>query len=129
MKSCHDPARLNKAQIKPMHRGQILNDILLRLAGIKYITLIDASSDYHNLKLNERSSCLTMFSCPFGRHRYIRLPFGATVEGDMFQKNIDELFSSMPNLFGIADDILPAGFDEQGKDHYGKYSGHADRQI
>ena len=35
----------------------------------------------------------------------------------MFQKKIDELFIGMPNLFGIADDILIAGFDEWGKDH------------
>ena len=37
--------------------------------------------------------------------------------GDMFQKKIDELFNGMPNVFGIADDILIAGFDELGKDH------------
>ena len=34
----------------------------------------------------------------------------------MFQK-IDELFSGIPNLFGIADVILIAGLYEQGKDH------------
>ena len=36
---------------------------------------------------------------------------------DIFQKKIDELFSSMPNIFSIADDILIAGFDKYGKDH------------
>ena len=35
---------------------------------------------------------------------------------DMFQK-IDELFSGMPNVFGIADDMLIASFDEVGKNH------------
>ena len=35
----------------------------------------------------------------------------------MFQKETDEIFSSMPNVFGSADDILIAGFNEQGKDH------------
>ena len=35
----------------------------------------------------------------------------------MFLKQIDEIFSRMPNVFGIADDILFAGFIEQGKDH------------
>ena len=33
----------------------------------------------------------------------------------MFQK--DELFTGMPNVFGIADDISIAGFNEQGRDH------------
>ena len=36
---------------------------------------------------------------------------------DMFQKKIGELFSGLPNVFGIADGILIAGNDEQGKDH------------
>ena len=44
-----------------------------------------------------------MFSCPFGRYRYIRLPFGVAPVGDMFQKKIEKLFSGMPNGFGIAD--------------------------
>ena len=36
--------------------GQILNDILAKLAGIKYLTLIDTSSGYHNVKLDEKLS-------------------------------------------------------------------------
>ena len=35
----------------------------------------------------------------------------------MFQKKIDELFSGMPNVFGIADDNLVVGFDELDRDH------------
>ena len=35
----------------------------------------------------------------------------------MFSKKIDELFSDISTVFGISDDILIAGFDEQGKDH------------
>ena len=35
----------------------------------------------------------------------------------MFQKKIDELFSGMQNVFGIADNILIACFDKQDKDH------------
>ena len=37
----------------------------------------------------------------------------------MFQNKVDKLFSSMPNVFGIVDDILIAGFDEWGRDHDG----------
>ena len=50
------------------------------------------------------SSYLTIFSCPFGRYRYIRLPFREAPAGGMFQKKIDELFTGMPNVFSIADD-------------------------
>ena len=53
----------------------------------------------------------------FGKYRYTRLPFRAASTGHMFQKKIDELFSSMQKVFGIADDILIAGFSKQGRDH------------
>ena len=33
----------------------------------------------------------------------------------MYQKKTDELFSGMPNVFDIADDILIAGFDKLSK--------------
>ena len=41
------------------------------LNDIKYLTMIDvidASSTYQNLKLNEKSSYLMTFSCLFGRY-------------------------------------------------------------
>ena len=43
---CLDPARHNKALVRSVQRGLTLNDILLRLTVIKYITLTDASSGY-----------------------------------------------------------------------------------
>ena len=62
----------------------------------------------------------------------MRLPFRAAPGGNMFQKKIAELFSSILNVFSIADDILIACFDEWGIDcdePLGKYSGYADRQT
>ena len=35
----------------------------------------------------------------------------------MFQCKIDKIFSDMPNISGIADDILVIGYDENGVDH------------
>ena len=35
----------------------------------------------------------------------------------MFQRKIDKIFKDMPNVFGIADDILVAGFEADGKYH------------
>ena len=36
---------------------------------------------------------------------------------DMFQCKIDKIFSDMLNIFGIMDDILVIGYDENGADH------------
>ena len=51
-----------------------------------------------------------------GRYRYKQLPFGAVPAGDMFQCKIDEIFSDMPNVFGITDDMLVIGYDDDGTD-------------
>ena len=37
------PGKLNEILIRPIHRGPILNDILPRLAGVKYLMLIDTN--------------------------------------------------------------------------------------
>ena len=80
-------------------------------------SLIDVSSGYHNLKLDEKSSYFMMFACQFGRYRYKQLPFGAAPAGSMFQRDVDEIFKDLQNVFGIADDILVAGYAADGKDH------------
>ena len=103
--------------IRPIHRGPTLNDILPKLTGVKYMSFIDASSGYHNLKLDKKLLYLTTFACQFGRYRYKCLPFRAVPVGDMFQGKIHEIFNDMPNVFGIADDILVIGYGNDGKDH------------
>ena len=81
------------------------------------MSIIDASSGYQNLNLDEMSSYLTTFTSQFGRYRYKGLPFGAVPVGDMFQHKIDEIFNDIPNVFGITDDIIVIGYDDDGTDH------------
>ena len=46
---CLDPAWLNQVLIRLVHRGPTPNDILPKLNILKYLSLIDVSSGYHNL--------------------------------------------------------------------------------
>ena len=114
---CLDLVRLNQVLIRPIQRGPTLNDILPKLSNAKCMSIIDASLGYHNLQLDTKSLYLTTFACPFGRYHYKCLPFGAMPVGDMFQCKIDESFGDMPNVFGIMDDILVIGYDNNGTDH------------
>ena len=58
-----------------------------------------------------------MFACPFGWYQHKWLPFGAVPLGSMFQCKIDNIFSDMPNVFGIMDDILVIGYDDNRANH------------
>ena len=109
---CLDPARLNQALIKPVHRGPTL-----KLDNAQCLSIIDASYGYHNLKLDKKPSYFTTVVCQFGRYRCKRLPFGVAPAGDMFQRKTGEIFKYLSNVFGIADGILVVGYDVDGKNH------------
>ena len=50
---CLDPTQLNQALIRLIHRGPTLNDILPKLNNVQYMSIIDVSLGYHNLKLDK----------------------------------------------------------------------------
>ena len=70
------------------------------------MTRVDASSVYHNLKLNRNSSYLITFACQFGRYKFNKLSFGVALAGICSSKKTEEILNDMPYVFGIADDIL-----------------------
>ena len=94
-----------------------LSNILPKLNNVQFMSIIDVSSGYHNLRLDTQLSYLTTFTCPFGRYCYKCLLFGEAPVGNMFQRKIDEIFNDMPNVFGIADDILVIGYEKDRQDH------------
>ena len=114
---CLDPACLNQALIRPVHRGPTFNNILPKLNNLQYMSIINGSSGYHKLKLDKQPSYLTTFSCPLGKYWHKCLPFRAVPAGNIFQCKKDKIFNDVPNVFGIADDILVIGYDKDGEDH------------
>ncbi len=114
---CLDPRDLNRAVKRPHYVTPTLEDVLCRLHGAKYFSILDARSGYWNLKLDEESADLTTFNTVHGRFRFNRLPFGISCAQDEFQRAIDNTFGDIPNVLGIADDIVVVGYAEDGSDH------------
>ena len=83
-----------------------MNSIIPKLIHAHYMMIIDASSGYQSLYLDNRSPYLTTFACQSSRCRFTRLPFRVPPLGDMFQWKIDEIFKVFPNVFIFVDDIL-----------------------
>ena len=80
------------------------------LNGAKCFSILDARSGYWNIKLDQKSSLCTTFNSPFGRYRFLRLPFGLVCAQDIFQRKVDETFGDLPGVTGIADDIVVYGY-------------------
>ena len=94
-----------------------LSDVLLSLTCKQYLTIIDASSGYHNLTLDQKSSYLTRLACQISRYRYAGLPIGTVPVGYMFLWKIDKIFKDISKIFGITDNILIVDCDESDHDH------------
>ena len=114
---CLDPKDLNKAIKRPHYYTPTLDDVLPKLSGAKYFSILDARSGYWNISLDEESSLLTTFNTPFGRYRYNRLPFGLNIAQDVYQKKVDETFGDIAGCTGISDDLVIAGWKDDGSDH------------
>ena len=106
---CLDPRDLNKAILRPHYPMRTIDDILPQLSGAKYFTKLDARSGYWALKLDHDSSLLTCFNTMFGRYRYLRVPFGLKLSGDLFVRKIDECYEGLKGVVTIVDDILVYG--------------------
>ena len=109
LRICLDPKAL-KDSIRRLHYPmRTLDDITSVLTGAKYYTLLDITHAYWSIVLDDDSSYLTTFSTPFGRYRYLRLPFGISASSDLFQMKIDEVFEGCSGMAAIVDDIVIYG--------------------
>jgi len=91
------------------HPIPTLEEITPKLAGAKLFSKLDARNGYWNVKLDEKSSYLTTFNTPFGRYRFLRMPFGLRMSQDIFQFKIDETYHDCQGATGIADDVTVYG--------------------
>ena len=70
---------------------------------------MDTTKGYWHVELDHESSLLCTFNTPFGRYRFKRPPFGIVVSQDIFQRRLDDIYRNIPNVTGIADDIIVFG--------------------
>ena len=85
LRLCLDPKDLNKAIERNQWYSRTIDDIHPELPKSKYKTLKDVTSGYWHIVLDLASSLLTMFNTPWGKFRWLRLPFGLKIASDVFQ--------------------------------------------
>ena len=111
LRICLDPKDLNNAIMRPHYPTKSLDDIQPDLAGATIFSKMDARSGYWSIKLTDRSSYLTTFNSPYGRFRFLRLPFGLNNSQDLFQQKMDVCLEGLPGVKTIVDDIVVFGKD------------------
>lgn len=114
---CLDPRDLNKAIRREHFRLPTLDEITADLGGSKYFSTLDAKHGFWQLKLHAESSDLCTFNTSFGRHKFLRLPFGITSASEVFHKKMYENFDDLPGVCLFIDDILVYGSTKEEHDH------------
>ena len=79
---------------------------------MKIFTVIDMKDGYWHVKLSEESSYLCTFHTPWGRKRFLRMPFGISSASEVMQKRNEEAFSDIQGVNVIADDLIIAARNE-----------------
>ncbi len=113
LRVCLDPRDLNKAIQRPHYPLPTLEDITSKLAGAQYFSVPDTRSGYWAIKLSTESSLLTIFNTPFGRYRFLRMPFGISSAQDEFQRCVNDTYEGLKSVASIVDDVLVFGKNRQ----------------
>ncbi|XP_036347774.1 uncharacterized protein K02A2.6-like [Rhagoletis pomonella] len=103
---CMDPTELNK-NIKRRHFPlKTVEEIASRIAGSKYFTKLDCQKGFWQLKVTDRTSKYLTFATPWGRFRYLRLPFGISSAPEVFSEVMSRTLENIPNCEVAMDDIF-----------------------
>ena len=66
-------------------------DILARLGKAKYFTTLDLKSGFHHIALDKQSIKKKAFCTPFGKYKYLKVPFGLAQAPSYFQKLMNKV--------------------------------------
>ena len=106
LRVCIDSQHLNKAFMRSHYPLPVIEDILPELADVKEFSKADLKDGFLQIQLDQESSKLTTFRTPWGRYRYLRMPFGISPAPECFQRKLDQNLEGLEGIYKVADDIL-----------------------
>ncbi len=73
---CIYPVHLNKALLRPHHPLKTVEQVIADMPQAKVFSILDAKCGFWQIPLDEESSKLTTFMTPFGRYKFLQMPYG-----------------------------------------------------
>ena len=108
---CLDPRDLNKYIKREHYPMKTVEEVAARVDRATVFSVLDASSGFWQVRLREDCTNLTVFNTPFGRYKFLRMPFGLSSSPEVWQRNVCQLYENVEGCAVIADDILVWGSD------------------
>jgi hypothetical protein len=106
---CLDPIQLNKAIQGEHCKLPTRDEIHAKFKNAHYFSKLDARTGFWQMKLDKNSSKLTCFNTPFGRYRFLRLPFGISSAPEIYHRTIHMIYEHIPGCTTMMDDIIVWG--------------------
>ena len=111
---CMDPIHLNPAPRRVPYTMPTFTDILPKLQKVKVMSSVDAAEGLiFHCELDYESSLLTTMETPYGRVRWLRLPFGLSPSPEIFQSKLQEALAGLDGIACIADDVIFGAGDSE----------------
>ena len=106
---CLDPKDLNVAIRREYYPMPTIEEVSTRLNKARFFTVLNAKNGFWQISLDDRSSMLTCFNTPFGRYRWMRMPFGINSAPEVWQRTMNQLVEGLKGTEVIHDDFLIVG--------------------
>ena len=107
---CLDPRDLNRGIRRSHYPLPTIEEVSTRLSRARVFSVLDATCGFWQVRLDEKSSYLTSMNTPFGRYRWLRMPFGLNSAPEVWRMH--ELVEGLTGVEVIADDFLICGFGD-----------------
>jgi hypothetical protein len=116
LRICMDPKDLNQVIMRQHYPLPTVEDIMTRLTGAQIFSILDASTGFWQIQLDEASASLCVFNTPYGRYRFERLPFGLNIGSEAFHQRAVQIFDGLEGVETYIDDVLVWGTTQEEHD-------------
>lgn len=113
---CLDPQALNLAIMRQHYKLATFEENTAHMGNPTQFTVLDANKGFYQICLEEESSKLTTFITPFGRYKFLRLPFGVSSSPEVFYETFVRIFDGIEGCRIFVDDILVWGKSKEEHD-------------
>ena len=101
-----DYRALNKVTRKFVWPMPKVEDIFSQLNSAKYFSTLDLRAGYHHIGLTTDLIPKTAFTSPFGKYKYVKVPFGLAQAPAYFQELMTGVLKDLPFAMAYLDNII-----------------------